>query len=172
MKLATNLVIFKLTTSGWKACCPPCNFLLSRAMRPWEAWTLYTRSALEVLINIKKWGFYVRRVVAGAGTSNYIPHILQHVITCPCPWYLLLAQQALYIVDIFLSYLLKYQSLIYFRSGNIICFQERLPTHDYVTKWKHILHYWQLINRWIPLTDGSEAELWCFLSSVPEQTVE
>ena len=27
-------------------------------------------------------------------------------------------------------------------------------------------------HRWIPLTKGSDAELWCFLWSVPEQTVE
>ena len=27
-------------------------------------------------------------------------------------------------------------------------------------------------NRWIPLTQASDAELWCFLWSAPEQTVE
>ena len=27
-------------------------------------------------------------------------------------------------------------------------------------------------HRWIPLTEASDAELWCFLWSVPEQTVE
>ena len=27
-------------------------------------------------------------------------------------------------------------------------------------------------HRWVPLTQTSDAELWCFLSSVPEQTVE
>ena len=27
-------------------------------------------------------------------------------------------------------------------------------------------------HRWIPLTKTSDAELWCFLWSVPEQTVE
>ena len=27
-------------------------------------------------------------------------------------------------------------------------------------------------NRWIPLTMASDAELWCFLLSSPEQTVE
>ena len=26
-------------------------------------------------------------------------------------------------------------------------------------------------HRWIPLTKGSDAELWCFFSSAPEQTV-
>ena len=28
------------------------------------------------------------------------------------------------------------------------------------------------VNRWIPLTKVSDAELWCFLWSVPEQTAE
>ena len=27
-------------------------------------------------------------------------------------------------------------------------------------------------HRWIPLTKASDAELWCFLWSAPEQTVE
>ena len=36
-----------------------------------------------------------QRQVSRAGTSNYIPHILWDVITCPCPWYLLLAQRIL-----------------------------------------------------------------------------
>ena len=27
-------------------------------------------------------------------------------------------------------------------------------------------------NRWIPLTKASDVELWCYLSSTPEQTVE
>ena len=32
-----------------------------------------------------------------AGTSNYIPQILWDVITCPCPWYLLLPHTSSYI---------------------------------------------------------------------------
>ena len=32
--------------------------------------------------------------VTRAGTSNYIPQYLWDVITCPCPWYLLLAQHS------------------------------------------------------------------------------
>ena len=34
--------------------------------------------------------------VSRAGTSKYIPVILWDVITCPCPWYLLLAQHSSY----------------------------------------------------------------------------
>ena len=49
--------------------------------------------------------------------------------------------------------------------------------HDDVIKWKHFPRFWLLCgeftgHRWIPLTNASDSELWCFLWSVPEQTVE
>ena len=44
-------------------------------------------------------------------------------------------------------------------------------THDDVIKWNHFPRYWSFGHRWIPLTKGSDAELWCFLCS-PGQTVE
>ena len=37
------------------------------------------------------WGFVCQKQISMTGTSNYIPQILWDVITCPCPWYLLLA---------------------------------------------------------------------------------
>ena len=37
-------------------------------------------------------GVLCQKQVSRAGTSNYIPGILWDVITCPCPWYLLLAE--------------------------------------------------------------------------------
>ena len=40
------------------------------------------------------WGVLCQKQVSRAGTSNYIPQILWDVITCPCPWYLLLAQHS------------------------------------------------------------------------------
>ena len=40
-------------------------------------------------------GVLCQKQVSSAGTSNYIPHILWDVITCPCPWYLLLGQHPL-----------------------------------------------------------------------------
>ena len=48
---------------------------------------------------------------------------------------------------------------------------------DDVIKWKHFPHYWPFVwgipgHRWIPLIKASDAELWCFLWSAPEQTVE
>ena len=45
---------------------------------------------------------------------------------------------------------------------------------DDVIKWKHYPRYWPFvrgIHRWIPFTKASDAELRCFLWSVPEQTV-
>ena len=45
--------------------------------------------------------------VSRAGTNNYIPQILWDVITCPCPWYLLLAHKSSYTLT-----LLFYLSLI------------------------------------------------------------
>ena len=44
--------------------------------------------------------------------------------------------------------------------------------HDDVIKWKYFPRYWPLRgeftgHRWIPRTKASDAELWCFLWSVP-----
>ena len=49
--------------------------------------------------------------------------------------------------------------------------------HDDVIKWKHFPRYWLLLgeftgDRWIPRTKASDAELWCFLWSASEPTVE
>ena len=47
--------------------------------------------------------------------------------------------------------------------------------HDDVIRWKDFPRYWPFvrgIHRWIPLTNAIDAELWCFLWSAPEQTVE
>ena len=49
--------------------------------------------------------------------------------------------------------------------------------HDDTIKWKHFPHYWPFVRRiyqslvWIPLTKTSDMVLWCFLWSVPEQTI-
>ena len=49
--------------------------------------------------------------------------------------------------------------------------------HDDVIQWKHLRvtgHLWgeSTGHRWIPVTKASDAELWCFLWSSPEQTTE
>ena len=50
--------------------------------------------------------------------------------------------------------------------------------HDDVIKWNHFPRYWSFftgnspVTWWIPLTKDSDAELWCFLWSTSEQTVE
>ena len=51
------------------------------------------------------------------------------------------------------------------------------PMRDDVIKWKHFPRYWPFVRgihrqRWITHTKASDAELWCFLSSVPESTIE
>ena len=42
------------------------------------------------------WGLVCQKQVSRAGTSNYIRQTLWDVITCPCPWYLLLAHRFSY----------------------------------------------------------------------------
>ena len=52
-----------------------------------------------------------------------------------------------------------------------------LQNHNDVIKWKHFPHCWPFVrefinHRWTPLIKASDAKLWCFLRSAPEQTVE
>ena len=47
--------------------------------------------------------------------------------------------------------------------GCVACF----TIHDDVIKWNHFPRYWPFV-RGIPRTKASDAELWCFLWSVPE----
>ena len=62
--------------------------------------------------------------------------------------------------------------------GKNICIPEWVSgTHDDVIKWKHFPRYWPFVrgihwSRWIPRTKASGAELWCFLWSSPESTIE
>ena len=42
------------------------------------------------------WGRVCQNQGSKVGTSNYIPQYLWDVITCPCPWYLLLAHKSTY----------------------------------------------------------------------------
>ena len=45
------------------------------------------------------WGLVCQKQVSTAGASNYISQYLWDVITCPCPWYLLLPRKSSYIVS-------------------------------------------------------------------------
>ena len=53
-----------------------------------------------------------------------------------------------------------------------------LPSWSGVIKWKHFSRYRPFErgestgDQWIPLTKAIDAELWCFLWSAPQQTVE
>ena len=53
-----------------------------------------TASPILVHRKYRKWGVFCQKQVSRLGTSNYISQKLWDVITCPCPWYLLLAQQS------------------------------------------------------------------------------
>ena len=57
-----------------------------------------------------------------SGTRNYTPQYLRGVITCPCPWYMHLAQHS----SLQITYV----------SGN--------DKHDDVIKWKYFPRYWPL----------------------------
>ena len=67
----------------------PCFF--TRHWRPWSNPTTLQdgRDAFTSLFL-----FFFWRQVSRAGTSNYIPQILWDVISCFCPWYLILAQHS------------------------------------------------------------------------------
>ena len=52
-----------------------------------------------------------------------------------------------------------------------------LANHDDVIKWKHFPRNWPFVrgihrSRWIPRTMASDAELWCFLWSASEYTID
>ena len=52
------------------------------------------------------------------------------------------------------------------------------PVYDDVIKWKYFPRYWSFVRGIhrspvkFPITKANDAELWCFLWSVPEQTVK
>ena len=53
------------------------------------------------------------------------------------------------------------------------CIQTIVFYHDDVMKWRHFPRNWPFVrgihrSGWIPRTKASDAELWCFLWSVPE----
>ena len=54
------------------------------------------QDALKIICFIS--GVLCQKQVSRAGTSNYIIPYLWDVITCPCPWYLLLTQNSKYVV--------------------------------------------------------------------------
>ena len=55
-----------------------------------------------------KWDVWCQKQVSRAWTSNYIPQKLWDVITCPCPWYLLLAQQSWNVYISFIFWHIKF----------------------------------------------------------------
>ena len=53
-----------------------------------------------LLVACSIWGPVCQKQVSRAGSSNYIPQILWDVITCPYPWYLLLAHKSSYNISL------------------------------------------------------------------------
>ena len=88
-------------------------------------------------------------------TSNYIPQILWDVITCPCPWYLLLVQHS------------SIYCAIYSESRRL-----------YNAWWRHQMETFSALlalcagnspgTGEFPSQKASDVELWCFLWCVPE----
>ena len=48
-------------------------------------------------------GVLYQKQVSRVETSNYIPQYMWDIITCPCPWYLLLTQHPWYLWDLLYS---------------------------------------------------------------------
>ena len=91
---------FVLLKIGWRISA----FSRESLIGTWNQYysSLRLRWILRVLRNswwvIHIWEVLCQKQVSRAGRSNYIPHYLWDVITCPCPWYLHLAQNSWYMV--------------------------------------------------------------------------
>ena len=64
---------------------------------------------------------------------------------------------------------------LYISNFKVNLLKHRSKVHNDVIKWKHFPfpYYWPFVrginrSRWIPHTNASDAELWCFLWSSPE----
>ena len=63
----------------------------------WAGTNDYIPQYLTLFIWQQNWWVLCQKQASRAGTSNYIPQYMCHVITCPCPWHLLLEQHSLYL---------------------------------------------------------------------------
>ena len=87
---------------------------------------------LCMVVNI--WRIMCRKQVQRVATSNYISQILWDVITCPCPWYLLLTNTSSYI----------YVSLEWFKS------EFRIKCHSLATDiWKRTFYHSVFGTEWL-----------------------
>ena len=69
------------------------------------------------------------------------------------------------------SHYLNQWCLVYWRIYALLGLNDLINDHDNVIKWKHFPRYWPFV-RGIPRIKASDAELWCFRWSAPEQTAE
>ena len=95
-----------------------------------------------------------QKQVSRAGTSNYIPQYLWDIITCPCPWYLLLAHNfwihSSVAIDalnwIELNFVELAHNLVQFIFENCPHYKRLYRTHDDFIKWKHFPCYWPFVG--------------------------
>ena len=70
----------------------PHKWLVTRKMFPFHDVIMWMNA-------LSFWVCVCQQDVSKLETSNYIPQYLWDVITCPCPWYLLLAHKSLFVVN-------------------------------------------------------------------------
>ena len=98
------------------------------------------------------WGVLCQKQVSRTGTSNYTPQILWDVITCPCPWYLLLTQYSSYDtwnhytkrwIYIRTSYYMVYYNTILHSTWNLkCCIWIRFQAHmEYESKYNNTIQF-------------------------------
>ena len=118
-----------------------------------------------------------QKKVSRAGTSNYIPHILWDVITCPCPWYMLQAYLSSHkLIDIpGWDHALQCRTIIIIKrfrcyqvTANKIYFGQIQRTNDsYISQhvsWKPIYYiYHDQLPHWNPMPWNKDCALgWSF----------
>ena len=75
---------------------PHWNSIGQHPWLPWQVWWCVDKTEWKYTIHPMRSGVLCPKKVSRARTSNYIPQILWDVITCPCPWYMLLAQHSIF----------------------------------------------------------------------------
>ena len=137
--------------------------------------------------NVKQWGVithpYPNVPEVRAWMSNYIPCKPMAEITDECPNMLVTGPLAAAhkSSDVLPNWSVGFEQLFCGKKKNITFNMQYIPTnihavYDDGIKWKHFCVTGPLWgettgHRWIPLTKASDAELWYFLWSKPEQTI-
>ena len=92
------------------------NIRINWAQQPLLS-TLYIKTGCQLLLcdSSTIWRVsWQKQLYQGVWTSNYIPEYLWDVITCPCPWYLLLAPFLVYHVMLRLILIFVHPDLLFY----------------------------------------------------------